>query len=149
MSTITIDKRYGTPFEQIVRAENRARRQATTAPAPPPAPPTVHRGPRPAAPSRSYQQRMAALQLANDTRSARATLKREMRARRISLVDLLLAPPAYVETMKVFDLLIAVPKYGRVKVNKVLSGCRISPSKTIGGMSQRQRVELVERLSGF
>jgi len=148
MSTITIDKRYGTPFEQIVRADNRARRQAATAPAPPPAP-TVRRGPRPAAPSRSYQQRMAALQLANDTRSARAKLKREMKAGRSNLVDLLLTPPTYIETMKVFDLLIAVPKYGRVKVNRILSGCRISPSKTIGGMSQRQRVELVERLIGF
>jgi hypothetical protein len=37
-----------------------------------------------------------------------------------------------------------VPKYGRVKVNKILSICRISPSKTIGGLSQRQRTELVE-----
>jgi hypothetical protein len=37
-----------------------------------------------------------------------------------------------------------VPKYGRVKVNKILSQCRISPSKTIGGLSHRQRAELVE-----
>ena len=33
---------------------------------------------------------------------------------------LLLEPPEYVETAKVFDMLLAVPKYGRVKVNKVL-----------------------------
>jgi len=39
-----------------------------------------------------------------------------------------------------------VPKYGRVKVNKVLQQCRISPSKTIGGLSQRQRTELVSML---
>jgi hypothetical protein len=43
----------------------------------------------------------------------------------------------------VFDLLLAVPKYGRVKVNKILSQCRISPSKTLGGLSERQRRELV------
>ncbi len=42
-----------------------------------------------------------------------------------------------------FDLLLAVPKYGRVKVNKILSQCRISPSKTLGGLSERQRGELV------
>jgi hypothetical protein len=30
-----------------------------------------------------------------------------------------------------------------VKVNKILTQCRISPSKTIGGLSQRQRAELV------
>ena len=36
-------------------------------------------------------------------------------------------------------MLLAVPKYGRVKVNKMLLTCRISPSKTIGGLSERQR----------
>ena len=40
-------------------------------------------------------------------------------------------------------MLLAVPKYGRVKVNKILQQCRISPSKTIGGLSERQRTELV------
>ncbi len=55
-------------------------------------------------------------------------------------------PPDYVETAKVFDMLLAVPKYGRVKVNKILTQCRISPSKTIGGLSQRQRAELVSLL---
>ena len=39
---------------------------------------------------------------------------------RVSIHDLLLEPPEYVETAKVFDMLLAVPKYGRVKVNKVL-----------------------------
>ena len=63
-----------------------------------------------------------------------------------SIHDLLLEPPEFVETAKVFDMLLAVPKYGRVKVNKVLVQCRISPSKTIGGLSQRQRTELVSML---
>ena len=43
-------------------------------------------------------------------------------------------------------MLLAVPKYGRVKVNKILHTCRISPSKTIGGLSERQRSELVGML---
>ena len=60
--------------------------------------------------------------------------------------ELLLQPPEFVETAKVVDMLLAVPKYGRVKVNKVLVQCRISPSKTIGGLSQRQRTELVSML---
>ena len=55
-------------------------------------------------------------------------------------------PPEWVETAKVFDMLLAVPKYGRVKVNKILQQCRISPSKTIGGLSERQRTELVGML---
>lgn len=97
-----------------------------------------------AAPERSLVQRMEALQRANDIRSRRAQLKRDLKAGRQLIHELLLDPPEYLETAKVFDLLLAVPKYGRVKVNKILSTCRISPSKTIGGLSQRQRTELVE-----
>jgi hypothetical protein len=96
------------------------------------------------APERSLMQRMEALQRANDIRTRRAQLKRDLKAGRQPIHELLLEPPEYLETAKVFDLLLAVPKYGRVKVNKILAQCRISPSKTIGGLSQRQRTELVE-----
>jgi hypothetical protein len=99
-----------------------------------------------AAPERSLQQRMDALQRANLIRMRRAQLKRDLKAGRQTIQDLLLEPPEFVETAKVFDMLLAVPKYGRVKVNKVLQQCRISPSKTIGGLSQRQRTELVSML---
>jgi hypothetical protein len=100
----------------------------------------------PAAPERSLAQRMDALQRANEIRSKRAQLKRDLKGSRASIHQLLLDPPEWVETAKVFDMLLAVPKYGRVKVNKILAQCRISPSKTIGGLSQRQRGELVQLL---
>ena len=99
-----------------------------------------------AAPERSLVQRMEALARANDVRSRRAQLKRDLKSWRLSIHSLLLEPPEYVETAKVFDMLLAVPKYGRVKVNKILSQCRISPSKTLGGLSERQRGELVALL---
>jgi len=89
---------------------------------------------------------MEALQRANEIRTRRAQLKRDLRAGRTSIQQLLLEPPDWVETAKVFDMLLAVPKYGRVKVNKILQQCRISPSKTIGGLSERQRAELVGML---
>ena len=95
------------------------------------------------APERSLNQRMDALARANEIRIQRAQLKRDLKAGRRSIQSLLLEPPEYVETAKVFDMLLAVPKYGRVKVNKILSQCKISPSKTIGGLSERQRRELV------
>ena len=89
---------------------------------------------------------MDALQRANAIRTERAQLKRDLKAGRASIHDLLREPPEYLETAKVFDILLAVPKYGRVKANKVLQICRISPSKTIGGLSERQRNELVSLL---
>jgi hypothetical protein len=98
------------------------------------------------APERSLMQRMDALQRANEIRTRRAQLKRDLKGGRVSIQTLLLDPPEYVLTAKVFDMLLAVPKYGRVKANKVLQQCRISPSKTIGGLSQRQRTELVSQL---
>jgi hypothetical protein len=99
-----------------------------------------------AAPERSLAQRMAALARANEIRTKRAELKRDLRAGRASIHTLLIAVPEYAETAKVFDILLAVPKYGRVKVNKVLQVCRISPSKTLAGLSERQRAELISML---
>ena len=99
-----------------------------------------------AAPERSLNQRMDALTKANQIRTKRAQLKRDLKGGRISIQQLLIDPPEYVDSAKVFDMLLAVPKYGRVKVNKILVQCRISPSKTIGGLSERQRGELVDHL---
>ena len=99
-----------------------------------------------AAPERSLDQRMDALKRANDIRTARAKLKKDLKANRASIHTILLDPPEYLLTAKVFDMLLAVPKYGRVKTNRILNQCRISPSKTIGGLSERQRTELVSLL---
>ncbi|MBA3299527.1 MAG: hypothetical protein H0U24_05535 [Thermoleophilaceae bacterium] len=97
-------------------------------------------------PERSLTQRMDALQRANDIRTRRAKLKKDLKAGRVKIYKLLLDPPEYVLTMKVVDLLLAVPKYGRVKAQRVFTHCRISPSKTISGLSERQRNELIEVL---
>ncbi len=101
-----------------------------------------------AAPERSLEQRRAALRLANDVRSRRADLKRKMKKGRVSSFDQLASPPRYIETMKVFDLLLSMPKVGRVKADKTLRQCRISPSKTVGGLSERQRREILALLGG-
>ena len=99
-----------------------------------------------AARERSLPKRRDALKRATEVRTRRAQLKRDLKAGRTQIHGLLLDPPEYLQTAKVFDLLQAVPKYGRVKVNRILNQCRISPSKTIGGLSERQRNELVSYL---
>ena len=71
-----------------------------------------------------------------------------MKARKESALDLILEPPDYIESMKVQDLMLAIPKYGKVKTNKTLQLAKISPSKTVGGMTDRQRTELVWRMNG-
>ena len=95
------------------------------------------------APLRSLDQRMEALQRANDIRVRRAQLKKDLKEGRVAIEKVLLDPPDYVSTAKVFDILMAVPKFGRVKAARLLNQCRISQSKTVGGLSERQRTELV------
>lgn len=99
-----------------------------------------------AVPERTHEQRMRALNRANEIRTKRAQLKRDLKAGKAKVETLLLDPPEWVMSAKVFDMILAVPKFGRVKANKILSQCRISPSKTIGGLSERQRAELVQML---
>jgi hypothetical protein len=101
----------------------------------------------PQTPERSQQQRMEALRRANDIRSERARLKEALRNGDIAITDVLSDPPACVATAKVLDLVLAVPKYGRVKANKLLERCRVSSSKTVNGLTPRQRKELLDMLS--
>ena len=95
------------------------------------------------APIRSLDQRMEALKRANDIRVKRAQLKKDLKSGSVSIEQILGAPPEYVSTAKVFDMLMAVPKFGRVKAARFLTQCRISQSKTVGGLSERQRDELI------
>lgn len=95
-------------------------------------------------PERSLEQRFAALELANEIRTHRADLKRKLKAGRIDLVDLMADEKC--DTMKLFDVLIAMPKVGRVKANRILAKCQISPSKTLGGLTYRQRHEILKWL---
>jgi hypothetical protein len=95
------------------------------------------------APVRSLDQRMEALRRANEIRVRRAKLKKDLKEGRVHIKAVLMDPPDYVETAKVFDILMAVPKFGRVKASRFLNQCRISQSKTVGGLSDRQRAELV------
>ncbi len=95
------------------------------------------------APLRSLDQRMDALKRANDVRVRRAQLKKDLKEGKARIEQILGNPPEYVETAKVIDILMAVPKFGRVKAARFLNTCRISQSKTVGGLSDRQRTELI------
>ncbi len=99
------------------------------------------------APERSLDQRMDALHRANQIRSSRAQLKRDLKSGQVNIRDIIADPPEYVLTAKVYDMLLAVPKYGKVKATRFINHCRISQGKTVGGLSERQRNELVDLLS--
>ena len=91
---------------------------------------------------------MEALELANRIRTRRAALKRDLKERKETVPELLEHPPDFIETMKIEDLVLATPKYGKVKTKNTLRQTKISPSKTVGGMSERQRTELCWQMNG-
>lgn len=97
-------------------------------------------------PDRSLDQRMRALEKANEIRFFRANLKRDLKAYRVGILDILSDPPEQLDSMKVFELLLSVPTLGRAKVTKMMNACHMSPSKTISGMTHRQKSELLSLL---
>ncbi|HVE80985.1 MAG TPA: integration host factor, actinobacterial type [Candidatus Dormibacteraeota bacterium] len=97
-------------------------------------------------PARSLDQRMSALEKANEIRIRRAEFKRQLSACEADLRETLLDVPAWLATMKVVDAVRAVPKIGRVKTRQILLQKKISPSKTLGGLSARQRQAIIAEL---
>jgi chemotaxis response regulator CheB len=97
--------------------------------------------------TRSPESRMNALRQANQVRSLRAKLKRDLREGTVRLEQILATRPGYLATAEVFDLLVAVPKIGPVKAAHLLNLAQISPSKTIVALSERQRSRLIELLA--
>ncbi len=91
-------------------------------------------------------QRMAALGRANEIRFRRAAMKRDLKASRVKLADILIDVPEWCESMIVIDLLVAAPKIGGVRAKQALAKARISPAMTLGGLTERQRADLVARL---
>jgi len=94
-------------------------------------------------PGRSREQRLRALERANEVRTARARLKKELASGKIELVQILADPPACVRTARIRDVLLVVPKIGSVRAGRILAQCRIAHSKTLGGLTDRQRRELI------
>jgi hypothetical protein len=86
---------------------------------------------------------MRALRQANEIRIGRARLKRELASGRARIEHIIAQPPEFAQTAKVYDLLLALPKVGPAKAARSLTQCRIAPSKTVGGLSDRQRHELI------
>lgn len=97
---------------------------------------------------RTLEQRREALARANQIRIHRAELKRQITAGKVRAADVVARPGSELATMKVLDLLLAAPKVGRVKASAWLQRCAISPSKTLAGISDRQRGALVAVLGG-
>jgi hypothetical protein len=102
-----------------------------------------------AVPNRTTAQRFEALERANRIRSDRKLLKREIKAGRVTLFDLLSDPPEYLLSAKVYDFVLACPRAGRSKADQAFKRAGVSPSKTFGGITEHQVGGLLSRLAEF
>lgn len=92
-------------------------------------------------------RRLEALKVANTVRQQRAEIKQALRSGNASIRELMVAPPDFLLTAQLSEILLAVPGYGQVRVDRLLKRHRISPRKAIGTLSERQRQELAEAFS--
>jgi hypothetical protein len=93
-------------------------------------------------------QHIRALEQANRVRLARAELKRQVAEGDVTAADVVLSCPWEVDSMTIGDLLISQRRWGRTRCHRFLSPLRMSETKPIGTLTQRQREELAARLTG-
>lgn len=103
------------------------------------------------APARSFDQRMDALRRANEVRSERGRFKKQLRAMSpeaaaLKAAEMVGAPPWWMESMTALALLLSIPRVGRVRAVRALKTNAVSASKTLGGLSQRQQLALIDYL---
>jgi len=91
-------------------------------------------------------QHMQALQRANAVRLARAELKRRVAIGEITAADVILGAPWEAESMTVSDLLTSQRRWGHTRSRKFLQCVPMSENKTVGSMTDRQRLALAQML---
>lgn len=92
------------------------------------------------------EQPMEALKVANDIRSHRAQIKRDLHAGRQKILPLFLDPPAAIANAYVSELLRSLRGFGRTRADKTLADARVSPTRRVANLTERERGALILRL---
>ena len=93
-------------------------------------------------------QRLDALARANRVRIARAELKREIASGGVSATEAILFHRWETEAMPVGDVLTSQRQWGDRRCRRLLTAMQLQERKTIGSMTERQRVDMAARLNG-
>jgi hypothetical protein len=95
------------------------------------------------------QERMLALQRANEIRRARAQLKERIGAGHLSAAEVILDCPVEASRWPVAELLASQRQWGSARCHKFLIQHQINELKPIGDLTQRQRHLLAAQLTRF
>ena len=91
-------------------------------------------------------QHLQALQRANRVRLARADLKRRIADGEVTAAEVILTSPWEASSMAIGDVLMSQHRWGGTRCRKFLAMFRISETKTIGSLTERQRHALAAQL---
>jgi hypothetical protein len=91
-------------------------------------------------------QHLQALQRANRVRLARAELKRRIADGEVTAGEVILTSPWEASSMAIGDVLMSQRRWGGTRCRKFLAMFRISETKTIGSLTERQRHALAAQL---
>jgi hypothetical protein len=97
---------------------------------------------------RPVPQHMGALAKADRIRRARAALKRDVAQGATTVAEVVLDPPDYAETMTLMQLLKAQHRWQDVRARRFLQLVCIGEAKTLGRLTQRQRLFVAAVLRG-
>jgi hypothetical protein len=93
------------------------------------------------------RQHLAALQRANRVRRARAQLKRRIADGELTAADAVLSHRWEIDRMEIGELLTSQRGWGQRRCQQFLAALAIDETKTLGSMTERQRLAAAARLS--
>jgi len=100
-----------------------------------------------ALPQLTDEQRKAALEKAAAARHARAELRENIKAGKVSLKEVLDSDDPIAQRLKVSALIESLPGYGKAKAAKVMNELGISSTRRVKGLGARQREQLLQVLN--
>ena len=93
------------------------------------------------------EQRQAALDKAKETRAARAAIRADLKAGRLSPGEAVAcAGDPVVGRIKVSTFVRSLPGFGKAKAEKVMADLGIMENRRLAGLGARQREALLEQL---
>ncbi|MFS8524659.1 MAG: integration host factor, actinobacterial type [Limnochordales bacterium] len=97
-------------------------------------------------PKLTPEEKRRALAKAQEMRSRRAQLRRELKSGAITLAEVLAREDdEAVQKMRVSYLLQSLPHVGKVTTDKVMQDIGIHENRRVQGLGPRQRTELLQR----
>jgi hypothetical protein len=95
------------------------------------------------------EQRLSALHHANEVRCHRARVKAALARGDADVVPLLAGEDPLLSSMRIGELLMAVPGLGQHKVSRALRRAGVAPSRHVGRLTDRELHEVLRQLREF